>query len=39
MTTESGTTNGRWVSECGETGVITKALTVGISTGPPAESE
>jgi len=33
------TTSGRWVSECGQMGVIRIASTLGINTGPPAASE
>src|SRR5437763_13809543 len=36
---ESLTTNERWVKECGETGVMTNALTDGVRIGPPAASE
>src|SRR5208283_3472398 len=35
----SVTTRGLWVSEWGHTGVTTKEVTDGISTGPPAARE
>ena len=39
MLESAGTTNGREVKECADVGVMIRESTVGVTMGPPADSE